>query len=40
MGSSLEYGNKKSPHNENMKLDPNNLKSIYSKSKLSKQIFY
>ena len=34
MGSSLEYGNKKSPHNENMKLDPNNLKSIYSKSKL------
>ena len=35
MGSSLEYGNKKSPHNENMKLDSNNLKSIYSKSKLS-----
>lgn len=34
MGSSLEYGNKKSPQNENMKLDPNNLKSIYSKSKL------
>ena len=34
MGSSLEYGNKKSPHNENMKFDLNNLKSIYSKSKL------
>ena len=34
MGSSLEYGIKKSPHNESMKLHPNNLKSIYSKSKL------
>lgn len=34
MGSSLEYGSFKSPHNEMMKYQPEKLKSIYSKSKL------
>ncbi|MDC0896404.1 NAD-dependent epimerase/dehydratase family protein [Candidatus Pelagibacter sp.] len=34
MGSSLEYGNKNSPHDENMTVNPKNSKSIYSKSKI------
>jgi len=34
MGSSLEYGNLKSPHNEKMKTNVKKLKSVYAKSKL------
>jgi nucleoside-diphosphate-sugar epimerase len=34
MGSSLEYGANKSPHQEDMKTDSQKLKSVYAKSKL------
>ena len=34
MGSSLEYGDNKSPQKENMSTSPNKLKSVYAKSKL------
>lgn len=34
IGSSLEYGNKKSPHRENLITNVNEMKSYYSKSKL------
>ena len=34
MGSSLEYGYKKSPHKENLKTEISEMKSYYSKSKL------
>ena len=39
MSSSLEYGNKKSPHNEKMKIDLRGLKSSYSLGKAKASMY-
>jgi UDP-glucose 4-epimerase len=39
MGSSIEYGNSKSPHKENVKCYPDSLKSTYGKAKLLSSIY-
>jgi|TARA_B100001964_G_scaffold238481_1_gene304053 nucleoside-diphosphate-sugar epimerase len=39
MGSSVEYGNFKSPHKEIMKCRVNSLKSVYSKAKLLSSLY-
>lgn len=39
IGSSVEYGNFKSPHKENLKNSPVKLKSIYGKAKLLSSIY-
>ena len=39
MGSSVEYGNLKSPQKENIKYDIKSVKSIYGKAKLAASIY-
>ncbi len=39
MGSSLEYGNTKSPQQEEVKCNPKSIKSIYGKAKLLSSIY-
>ena len=39
MGSSVEYGNKKSPHDEKSKCDPKLVRSTYGKAKLLSTIY-
>ena len=39
MGSSVEYGNLKSPQKENFKCNPQSIKSIYGKAKLLSSIY-
>ena len=39
MGSSIEYGNLKSPQNEHVKCNLKSVKSVYGKAKLSSSIY-
>ena len=39
MGSSVEYGQSKSPHKENIKCYPGSLRSVYGKAKLLSSIY-